>query len=121
MAEAIQQKSKSELLQTVQRLRGSMKNVREQAAQISERVVESTMTLAGGGAVGVMRGWSDEPLMVPGTEIPLDAAVAASALVVGITGMAGKASDMVTALGSGMGAAILALHVEKAVKEARAE
>ena len=115
--------SKTELLTRLQRMKNSIANVKEQASEISARVVSSTLTVAGGGASGVLRGWNDDgtPVEVPGTDIPADAALAAALLVVGVSGMGGKASDSITSLGSGMGAAAAAFGVKEMVNKARRE
>lgn len=115
--------SKTELLGRLQRMKTSMANVREQATEISGRVISSTLTVAGGVGSGVLRGWNDDgtAVEVPGTDIPADAAIAAGLLVMGISGMAGKGSDQITALGSGMGAAAAAFQVKEIVSKARRE
>lgn len=115
--------SKPELLTRLQRMRSTMANVKEQATEISGRVVSSTLAIGGGAASGMLRGWNEDGTVVevPGTDIPADAAIAAALLVVGVSGMGGKASDSVTALGSGMGAAAAAFQVKEMVNKARRE
>lgn len=115
--------SKSELVSRVQRMRSTIQNVRKESEQIGERVVHSSLSLGGGILTGVMRGYNEdgEPLMVPGTEVPADAALAAGLLAIGVTGLAGKSSDYVTALGSGIGGAAAAFHVRDMVHKMRTE
>ncbi len=115
--------SKTELLTRLQRVKTTMANVKEQASEISTRVVSSTLSIGGGAASGMLRGWNEDgtAVEVPGTDIPADAAIAAGLLVLGISGMADKASDSITALGAGMGAAAAAFQVKEMVSKARRE
>jgi len=107
---------KGELIEKFQRMRSMVKSARKETAEIAERAMGATASLAGGAACGVIRGL-DEPLTVPGTEIPADVGIAAAAILAGVTGLAGKASDALTQFGAGMGAGALAFEVQKAMKE----
>lgn len=107
---------KGELIEKFQRMRSMVRSAKQETAEIAERAMAATAALAGGAAVGVMHGL-DEPLMVPGTDIPAGVALSAVAILAGVTGMAGKASDSVTSFGAGMGAAELAFVTRDAVKE----
>lgn len=112
---------KSDLVARLRRASSTIKSVREKAAEGSERAMGVAMGLAGGATCGVLRGWDDEPLVIPGTEIPADVGVAALSIVMGVTGMAGpKASDAITMYGTGVGAGALAFHVRDAVRKERA-
>jgi hypothetical protein len=106
---------KSELIKRFQSMRNTLKNAREETAEITERAMAATATVAGGALCGAMRGM-DEPLVVPGTEIGADVALAGAAIVVGVTGLAGNASDAATAFGSGLAAAAIAFQVKESVE-----
>jgi hypothetical protein len=107
---------KSELVQRFQRMQTTLKNARKEGEEIASRAMTATTGLAGGALCGAMRGWDDEPMTVPGTDIPADAAVAAVAILAGVTGVAGKASDSIVSFGTGVGAAAIAFHVKDAVQ-----
>jgi hypothetical protein len=110
---------KGELIEKFNRMRSMVKSARQETAEIAERAMGATATLAGGAASGVIRGL-EEPLMVPGTDIPADVGIAAVAILAGVTGMAGKASDSIVQFGAGIGAAALAFQVKEAMQENRA-
>lgn len=113
--------SKSELVTRLQRARNAMANIRKETEQITERLTGSILTVSGGVTSGVMRGWDEtgEPIMVPGTEIPADAASAAVGIALGVSGLAGNASGPIASLASGMGAAAAAFHTREMVRKAR--
>ncbi len=121
MTESITAAPKSEIVARWQRARAHLKTVRKEAEEISGRAVNAAAGLAGGALSGALRGWEDEPMMIPGTEIPADVGIAALAIVAGVTGLAGKSSDALCSLGTGVGAAALAFHVRDAVRESRAD
>lgn len=107
---------KGELVKRLQSARSMIQNARKETEEITTRAMNATASVAGGALCGAMRGM-DEPLMVPGTDINADVALGAAAIVVGVTGMAGKASDAATSFGSGLAAAALAFYVKDAVAE----
>ena len=106
---------KGELIKRFQSMSTRLKNMREETEEISVRAMNATATVAGGALCGAMRGM-DEPLMVPGTEIGADVALAGAAIIVGVTGLAGKASDAATAFGSGLAAGAIAFQVKESVE-----
>lgn len=111
---------KGELIKRFQSMRSMVKNARAETEAITERAMNATATVAGGALCGAMRGM-DEPLVVPGTEIGADVALGGAAIIVGVTGLAGKASDAATAFGSGLAAAAIAFQVKEAVEKREAE
>jgi hypothetical protein len=115
MASELAAVPKSEIVARYQRMKNTLKNAKKETEQVATRAMHATAALGGGAVCGVMRGWEDEAMMVPGTEIPADVALAALAIGAGVTGMAGNASDSAVAFGSGLGSAALAFHVKEAV------
>ncbi len=104
----------------LQRARGKIKGMRSETEAATKRIVQGTMIIAGGGAVGLMRGmW--EGATVPGTDVDYETAIAATLTIVGVLDGAGDYSDELGAIGAGMGAAIVAPTIEGAIKRARAE
>ena len=106
---------KGELIKRFQSMRSMVKNARKETEEITERAMNATATVAGGALCGAMRGM-DEPLQVPGTEIGADVALAGLAIVVGVTGMAGKASDAAVSFGSGLAAGAVAFQIKETVE-----
>jgi len=93
------------------------KNIKVEAEGVADRGFNAGITLAGGGVVGLMRAkWgegADKHVHIPGTEIDANLALAALALAAGVSGMAGKKSDLATSFGAGMGAALLCDVIEE--------
>lgn len=115
--------SKNQAIERLQRTQSQLRNIKKEAAQVAARTVDATVGLAGGVASGVIRGYNEDgtPIMVPGTEVPLDLALAGVGIVVGVTGLAGEASRPLGAMGTGMGAAAAAFASQKMIREARRE
>jgi hypothetical protein len=112
--------SKSDLIKRFQRMGSIVKSARAETEAITERAMNATATVAGGALCGAMRGM-EEPLQVPGTEIGADVALGGAAIIVGVTGLAGKASDAATAFGSGLAAAAVAFQIKETVETRREE
>lgn len=90
----------------VERYRGSLRRIREQAEVVSNRAVGLGANVALGAAVGAARKkWGEGPenkIAIPGTRIDADLAAGVVLALAGVTGMAGKQSEVVTAVGSGV-------------------
>jgi len=114
--------TKHEAVNRLQRLNTQIRNIKKETAEVAGRTVDATIGIAGGVGSGIIRGYNTDgtPIMVPGTEIPLDLAVSAVAIIAGVTGMAGEASRPLGALGTGMGAAAAAFHTKEMVQKQRA-
>lgn len=122
-AAALSELPKADLIKKVENIKAAWRRVNEQKEGVLNRFLDATVSLSGGAAVGVLRGYNDDgtPIAIPGTEVPVDATIAFFTTVAGIAGLAGKeGSRALTALGSGMGAGVLAHVVSDAVREARA-
>jgi len=116
MANELASVPKSELVARYQRMKNIVKNARAETEVVATRAMHATAALGGGALSGVLRGWDEEPMMVPGLDVPADAALGAAAIVVGVTGLAGNASDSAVAFGSGLGSAALAFYVRDTVR-----
>jgi len=117
MAVALSEVTKTELAEKYSRAASALKRVREETKKGTARFVDSTLTVAGGAAVGAIRGFSDEPPTLPGTEIPLDAALGMVLTAAGIVGAGGdEAARAMTSLGGGMLAVSTAKYVEEVVR-----
>ena len=108
-----------ELKDQLDRARTSMKNLREQGAQVTQRAVTSGITVGGGALVGFARGkWGEGPdrkVTLLGTEIDAPLAIGLVLQGVALADMAGDYSDELNALGAGMLAVVVAHETEKAV------
>lgn len=98
-------------------------SIKLETEAIAERAIDAGLTVAGGAAVGFMRAkWGEgthKMVHIPGTEIDAPAALAVLGLGVGISGLAGKRSSGVAALGAGMAAVCIADEIEVRVSPAR--
>lgn len=96
--------------------------IRVEAEEVADRGFNGAAALAAGALTGYARGkWGEGPdkhIHIPGTEIDADAAAAAVLLALGITGLAGKKSDMVASAGAGVGAFLLGRMTEAKVAHA---
>ena len=120
MAESL---SKTEMEERWNRAKGTIKRMRQEGETIAHRGIASGLTLTGAAIAGTARGmWGDEEsgdLFVPGTEVDADAAIGTLLMAAGVVGMAGDASDYVTALGAGLAGYAAGREAEAAVKKAR--
>ena len=116
---ADQDKSKTELLSSLTTARNRIASLRGDTEAATRRAVNGLMVVSGGGLVGMIRGWTDGPGYIPGTEIPWETATAVGFAVVGVLDGAGDYSDELGSVGAGMGAAIAAPAVEKAITAMR--
>ena len=108
-----------ELRKKLQSARSTVARYRGETQQATKRLVNGTMTIAGGGLVGMIRGYSDGPGYIAGTEITYETALATALGVLGVFDAAGDYSDELGSIGAGMGAAIAAPMVQSNVAAMR--
>jgi hypothetical protein len=91
--------------------------VRVETEQVADRAFNAGATLAGGGITGLLRAkYGEGPnsaVHIPGTEIDAPTLIAVIALGAGVSGMAGKKSDLSASFGAGIGAVVLADMVQQ--------
>lgn len=112
----LKEMSKSELTKAVESARRNAARLRAETRKVTGRVVNGTMIVGGGAAVGAMRGMGVGN--VPGTEIGWDVAISAGLATASIFDMAGEYSEQLGSIAFGMGAAAIAPVVERAVSNA---
>lgn len=100
-----------ELREKLSRARNSIKRAREEGEGIATRAVNFTLSVGTGAGIGFFDGkygktnsFGVKKARLPGTDIELDAAVATVGGLLGASGMAGDASDEITAMAGGAGA-----------------
>lgn len=113
--------SKTEALSALDRARGRLKAITARTAEVGERTMGAGITVATSFGTGYAygRGWGDK--MIPGTQIPLLAAGGAAALILGVSGLGGKASDTLTHVGQGIVAGDLAIRGSMAGMRAKTD
>ena len=118
MTEAL---TKSEAVSSLMRAKSRLKALSERTAEMGERTMGAAVTVGVSFATGYAygRGWGER--MFPGTQIPLLAAGGAAALLLGVTGSGGKASDTLAHVGQGIVGADLAIRGSIAGMAARAK
>lgn len=112
----------TEAREKLQRMQSTVKRYRAEAEGAATRAIHSTMTVAGGITVGMVRAFDKQPGVrrkVPGTNLPLEVALASATTAAGVLGAFGRASDEIAVLGAGMGAVSAADVTERAVREVR--
>jgi len=102
---------------------GKIKKLKEEGQEVAGRVIHSTLTVAGGAAVGATRAWFGDKhknyaVKLPGTEIDAELAVGLALTGAAVTGVAGKYSDHLNSLGSGMLAVLAAEQTKDAIIKA---
>ena len=107
MTEAL---TKSEAVSSLMRVKSRLKAMSERTAEMGERTMGAAVTVGVSFGTGYAygRGWGER--MIPGTQIPLLAAGGATALIFGVTGLGGKASDTLAHVGQGIVGADLAIR-----------
>jgi hypothetical protein len=101
-----------------------LKRAKEKGEVVATRAMRAVTTVAGGAAVGIMRGmWGDSAgdVHLPGTKIDADMALGVASVLAGVSEVAGKASDEVLAFGAGALAVVAARHLEQGVKDYEAK
>lgn len=97
--------------------RNRARAVKVEAEGVADRGFSAGTSLAAGALTGYARGkWgegTDKHIHIPGTEIEADLAGAVVLLAAGVTGLAGKKSDLVTSAGAGVGAYLLGRMMEE--------
>jgi len=103
--------SKSQLANTVERMKGTVKRARETTKAMTERSVASALTAGAGYGVGVMKKNFGEggKLYIPGTQVEADLAAGVVLSLAGIMGLAGDKSSELLAVGNGVLAGHLAV------------
>lgn len=99
----------------LQRARSTIKNAKEEAEQIATRGTSLMIGAGTGAALGLLDSKYGDPTAIgqkrariPGTEIEASTALAFAGGALGVSGLAGKASDQVVAMA--IGASAIAAH-----------
>ena len=106
----------SKITKLVDKLEGAkarIERVRKEGEIIAGRVLDTSLTVAGGAAVGALRATMGDPadnhhVHLPGTKVQAELAIGLALTGAAIMGAAGKYSEHANALGSGMLAVIAA-------------
>ena len=108
------QKSKEELAKAYERGKTALANARKNTKAITERAVNSALTVGAGYGVGALRNkfgeGSEKKIYIPGTEIEGDLAVGVVATLAGVAGLAEDKSDTLSAIGAGALAGYTAIN-----------
>jgi hypothetical protein len=117
--------STTELRDKLVSARNSIKRAREEAQGVATRAINFSLATGTGGGLGLIdakygevNAFGVKKARLPGTEVEIDAAIAAIGGLLGASGMAGEASDEITAVAGGAGAVAAWSYVyERAIKE----
>lgn len=114
MSTALASKSKSELMNGLQRARATLVNAKKETKNITRRGANTALSAGAGYGVGALRSkfgsGPNKELYIPGTEVQGDLAVGVIASLVGVAGMADEQSDLLCAFGGGVLAGHLAIQ-----------
>lgn len=110
----------TKLVDKIESLKNRTAKMKEKGEEMAGRVVHSTLTTAGGAAVGAMRALGGKAsdgykVYVPGTHVQADLALGMALTGASVMGIAGKYSDYANSLGSGMLAVIAAEKTQEAI------
>lgn len=105
----------AKLVDKLEKTKEHAKKLRLAGEEAAGRVVHSTLVVAGGAAVGAMRGMKMQYL--PGTKVQTELAVGSALVAASVFGFAGKYSDHANSLGSGMLAVLAAETTQKMLSE----
>lgn len=97
------------------RLKARLQNVKAEAKHATKVGVTSLVVVGGGAAAGAIT--AKFPVL-PGTNVPMAAAVGSALIAAAMTGMLEDQSDNVASIGAGMLAAIAARQTELMLKAA---
>jgi hypothetical protein len=115
----------SELRDSLQRARATIRNLKEAGQEGIERSLQQLLMISGGASVGLMRGvWGDKTtgdVVIPGIEVEADWLIGIGLGAVAAFGVAGKASEGFNAYAGGFNAAIVAREIEQAFRTAAAK
>ena len=109
----------TKLLDKLDKAKAGISRAKEQGEQVIGAVTDAALTVAGGVAVGALRGYAGGPdgnVYLPGTHVQADLAAGVLLVAAGVSGVAGKNGDKAIALGSGMLAVIAAEKTQAAIK-----
>lgn len=104
--------------------KGQIKRAREKGEIAAVRSMRAVSIIGGGAAVGLIRGLGNDKggkAKIPGTQIDADLTAGVVAVMAGLTGVGGKASDSLVDFGSGMLAVLAAEATAKATDEFQAK
>lgn len=94
--------TKTEAIAKLNRLTGSLRSIREKAAESGERVARTAVVQGASFGAGYLigRGWGQQ--VIPGTDLPVMAVGAGLAVAMGCAGFGGKACDTLVDGGNGV-------------------
>jgi hypothetical protein len=110
--------TKTEAISALERARARLRTISQKTAEVGERAMGAGVTVASSWGTGYAygRGWASRT--IPGTDIPMVAAAGGLALLLGVSGFGGRASDMLCSVGQGVIGADLAIRGMAAGKSA---